>query len=156
MQVCMSKNGVYKCKKKGANHHIQKWDTSWQERVSTSKNGRIQHKKGLAYPKTGQNETEWSLCIQKWDNSGPEGVGTYKNEAEGIYASKGTHHDMKHVQKQGKSAGRGRCIPKRDKFEARQGQHMHKRDNTEPEGVSTSKKGMIWGQKGLCIQKVDT
>src|SRR6266545_724055 len=59
-----------------------------------------------------------------------------------------THHNMKHVQKQGKSAGRGRCIPKRDKFEARQGQHMHKRDNTEPEGVSAFKKGMIWGQKG--------
>src|SRR6266542_1086908 len=58
-------NVVHKCKNKGASHRIQKWNTSWQERIGTSKNGRIQHKKGLAYPKTGQEGTKWSPCVQK-------------------------------------------------------------------------------------------
>ena len=133
-----------------------------REQITTSKNGTHHGKKGSAHPKMGEFSTRRGWHIQKQGRMRQNGVYASKNgtirgqkglahtkmRQKGSMHPKGTHHNMKHVQKQGKSAGRGRCIPKRDKFEARQGQHMHKRDNTEPEGVSTSKKGMIWGQKG--------
>src|SRR6266496_123044 len=83
-------NVVHKCKNKGASHCIQKWNTSWQERVGISKNGRIQHKKGLAYPKMEEFSTRRGWHIQKQGRKGQNGVHASKNRT--IQGQKGLAH----------------------------------------------------------------